>query len=576
MKNRLLELSTKHELSAEELNEVKEMLKQDEADELPYCVDEQGRTVLYNACRFDNLDLAEMMLEHGANPQQKNIHINLTPLNVAKGTPSTRARSERIAKLIEETYLFEKEVTGQDGGLKIEEKIDLKEASDAQQASNQTKNEEDIKSNKGADKKRRQKEREREKKQNPLMAACRAGNVDEVSRLLENGETDKINTPDNESFTPLHIAYQKDNPQLIDLLKKHEDVDTSIKDKDGKIPAQYIGKKRLEHLTQQSREKFSSKLKTMKSDIELVESNEAVTMVSTMEIACTAGDLNALNELAEAGMGINSSDSFGNPMFLRACGSGNLKLVNRMIELGANPQESGAYYRNAFHWLASHSVDSESRDQKQERLEIAKILLKNGVDGRASDITGYTASQFAREQSAVFATELEKLIEANEVAVVKETPFRAQGAEAIKERLCELVRKFGGKDPKGEITADMKFSPKKSSFFKEAEIDSLLGAACQIGNVNIAEELIAYGADVNREDVYGYYPLSHACMVASPDLIDRLINTYDADPLCDSLDGQNLFHILITKSLTNNENNMMQAAKVLSVAGVDLQVICFS
>ena len=60
--------------------------------------------------------------------------------------------------------------------------------------------------------------------------------------LLEEGAD--INSPDYWERTPLHIALEENNPDAADILLEFNP-DLTLKDKDGKTPADYLGKIRL-------------------------------------------------------------------------------------------------------------------------------------------------------------------------------------------------------------------------------------------------------------------------------------------------------------------------------------------
>ncbi len=147
--------------------------------------------------------------------------------------------------------------------------------------------------------------------------------------LINNGAD--VNIIDDEQNTPLQIAFQRDNIEIImALLDRGADVNVS--DKEGNTP---------------------------------------------LHLACEKGNIELVNKIINKGADINTSN--GNqytPLHL-ACKNGNVELVNKLINKGADVNAEDAFGEIPFHYIDLNDYKEYGLDPQDEKLR--SRFYKDGV-----------------------------------------------------------------------------------------------------------------------------------------------------------------------------------------------------
>ena len=147
--------------------------------------------------------------------------------------------------------------------------------------------------------------------------------------LINNGAD--VNIIDDEQNTPLHIAFQRDNIEIImALLDRGADV--NIIDDEQNTP---------------------------------------------LHLACKKGNIELVNKIINKGVDINASN--GNqytPLHL-ACKNGNVELVNKLIDKGADVNAEDAFGEIPFHYIDLNDYKEYGLDPQDEKLR--SRFYKDGV-----------------------------------------------------------------------------------------------------------------------------------------------------------------------------------------------------
>jgi ankyrin repeat protein len=204
---------------------------------------------------------------------------------------------------------------------------------------------------------------------------------------------------------------------------------------------------------------------------------------SAMVAACTFGNASLAAALAKAGAEINPVQ-VGWPPIIAAAGSGNLKLVDLLLSLGADPKAQISD-RNAFGAL-HQAVKGRNLDVVERFIEkgcslnamnlegdtplhfaaergleaIAKRLIKAGANPALENIAGKTASELATD------AKLKKLVAVEEASRVKHPLYGKKRGTVIGEAPEPGVKK---KKEKKESSASAKTKPAAKKIAKPAK-----------------------------------------------------------------------------------------------------------
>ena len=303
-------------------------------------VQKSGQTPLHLASLYGRLDIARVLLDHGATSDLPD-RFGRTPLHlVAEGTYNFEQDRIRVAQLL------------------LERGADV----NAQDEDNAT----------------------------PLHLASHNGRV-EIARLLLEHDT-SANLQDSQGRTPLHSVaegrylYSEDDGIRVVLLLLEHGADVNAQDEDNISPlhvASYHG--RVEIVRVLIDGGATTNLK----------GNQGWT---PLHVVAEGGDYNSRDDndavvaqlLLERGADVNAPDDENQTPLHLACYFGRVKVVQVLLNASASVDKKNDQGQTALHVVSGGAYDSE-----EDGISVARLLVKHGADVNAQDNNHATPSYFA-------------------------------------------------------------------------------------------------------------------------------------------------------------------------------------
>eukprot|EP01041_Mallomonas_annulata_P000700 gene700-1341_t len=354
-----------------------------------------------------------------------------------------------------------------------------------------------------------------------LCEACNNGNYDIVNSLLQNGTS--VNSKNRDGMSPLHYASKAGHVDIVRLLFSHN-VDPKTTDPRG-ISALHLASE-------------MGKLECIELLIahELSVNHTDDDGLTPLHYCCLKGLQEVTELLVSAGADVNATDkSLNTPLHL-ACMSGCFDLVEWLV-------------------IEAEASWEQRNSQGKDPLTIAENF-------------GYEEiTEFLRETIADF-TELNRQAEAIRTAAKLKEEEELKEAKRIEE--LEKVEERARTQAKAreafiqaQILEELALEREKAESLSRAMKSTELLAACVEGDVELANELIGTGADVNTKNNNGSSPLHFACasghFILARDLVRaganiNLANNFGSTPLHVACDRDQSEVVLWLVSLKTNLN----------------------
>jgi len=214
--------------------------------------------------------------------------------------------------------------------------------------------------------------------------------------------------------------------------------------------------------------------------------------ITPLSFAVEAGKIEVIKYLIDHGADINPDNAW-TPL-QAAPYSSNIEVVKLLIAKGADINAGG--------WTALHSaVDAGHRD-------IAEVLIANGADIDVNDRRGMTPLDYAISENKkdiveLLLTKIADLGSKNDRGLTVLHNMAVGGYPDATELLLSKGAKVDERDDNYEFTA--------------------LHYAARFGSTQVAEVLIAHGADIRAKDKWDYEPIHWAAYHDRPEIVELLI-----------------------------------------------------
>ena len=299
--------------------------------------DKNGYTPLYNACSKENIELAKLLIEHGADVNSKSKYED-TPLYNACYHNYTE-----VAKLLIE-HGADVNFKNRDGYTPLYWAC-VKDDTEVAK----------LLLEHGADVNIKQKKYG----ETPLNVACIKDNIDIVKLLLEYGAD--VNNKNKNGETPLLWSCKNNKTELVKLLIEYG-VDVNIKDKDEWTPLYWV--------CYRDNIELAKLLLELGADHNIKDDGRE----TPLYWACYHNNTELAKLLLEHGADVNSESKYGDTPLNRACYHNNTELAKLLIEHGADVNSKDKYGRTPLYHAYSFS-----------NIELAKLLLEHGA-GKDFDV----------------------------------------------------------------------------------------------------------------------------------------------------------------------------------------------
>lgn len=276
-----------------------------------------------------------------------------------------------------------------------------------------------------------------------LVFAARQGSIEAAKTLLDGGA--EINEADADGHTPLLIAILNNHDDLAQMLID-KGADVNAGDKDGRTPLYTAVDQHDVDWSDRPFVKETDKLSSFDVIKSLVEHKANVNaQLKAAPIIKKAAQDNADRTIAAGGTA-----------FMRAARSGDVEVMQYLMDHGADPKLSNKDGANALMLAAGLGYTDSNRSTEPEALAAVKMCAGLGFDVNAATDKGETAMHGAARRGADSIIEYLAGKGANINAANKQglTPFDlamgkgggAAGRQPPKEKTAALIRKLGGSE----------------------------------------------------------------------------------------------------------------------------------
>ena len=349
-----------------------------------------------------------------------------------------------------------------------------------------------------------------------------------VQALVDNGAA--LDARDVHGRTPLHIASKRGHHHLIKLLVPSPE-SFHFKDNDGCTPLYYACKN--SHL--ECIREFVVQAPDVVSDSMKVANNDGTTPLSVktgsggtiLHVACDKGDINLVKRLLEAGADPNVTDEFGFTPLMRAVviisKSGIatdvvysiiIALCNSKCSVNASFVPSKPSDSNVHYGEGSTALHMAINECTVDQLCV-QALVDNGAALDARDVHGRTPLHIASKRGHHYLIKL--LVPSPESFHFKDNDGCTPLYYACKNSHLECIREFVVQAP--DVVSDsMKVANNDGTTplsVKTGSGGTILHVACDKGDINLVKRLLEAGADPNVTDEFGFTPLMRAVVIIS-------------------------------------------------------------
>jgi ankyrin repeat protein len=496
-------------------------------------------TALYQAIYYDDFEMAEFLIDHGADVNIPN-NIGLSPLSLAVVKNNYALTEILLKNKADVNYLDKKEhsVLYYAEKLNNSKIIKLLKRSIREYAGS------DFKENRllgaidaddleyirllvdqGAD------VNQKINSYTPLMIACEQGNLEIVEYLLS--KKADINAIDKEGKnTPLIYAAANGHPKVVELLIKHN-ANINIKN--------FCGLTALDLAVVSNNIEVQAVLhayNALQGDLVNIISKEALLQ------AVKAGNYEFVNIAIKNKKDIEIKDHVGSTLLIHAAESGYVNIVELLIKSGANLNTQNDFGKTALmaavdegqletaSVLIKNKADLEVKDKYMETalsiacewgyFAIAKILVENKADVNIKDEYNETLLDRALQQNynKISILLAKSIKEFDKPGTIGFTPLMHASWNGLLE-LSQLLIERG---------ANINFQDK-------SEHESALYLASSEGHLDIVKLLVQKGAKIDIQNKEGKTPLMTAIEEKKIEIVAFLLSK-GADPNKKSVEGK--------------------------------------
>ncbi|MDB4794760.1 ankyrin repeat domain-containing protein [bacterium] len=344
-----------------------------------------------------------------------------------------------------------------------------------------------------------------------IHTAAGGGDIEAVKEFLAAGVD--VNAKDEVESTPLHGAAQYGHLETVELLIA-KGADVNAKDEDGETPLDdaegetaVLLRKHGGKTSYWFKAGESIHIATVAGHIEAVKQHLAAGAevnakdedgLTPLDHAVWGGHTEVAELLIANGADVNAKDKYGWTPLLHAARKGHKEIVELLIDKGADVKAKNGWLRTSLHFATTK--------------EIAELLIDKGADVKAKDdgestplhnasLEGHkeTAELFIAKGADVNAKDEDGKTPLDDAEEVREDDSPEN--KAAKKETADLLRKYGGK------------SGAKDS----------IHVAATVGNIEIVQQHLDAGVDVNTKNKLGRTPLLYAIQEGHKEIAELLI-----------------------------------------------------
>jgi ankyrin repeat protein len=277
-----------------------------------------------------------------------------------------------------------------------------------------------------------------------FLRAARAGNVGDCKTMLD-ADASLVNSVEAGGYAALHFAAHYGNLQLLDLLGSYKP-DYNIKNYDGVTPLMLAAKMKQhdsihrllelgtdinfrgkDGVTAAHHAAAMGNTATLRLLAELganVSQTEASAVGSVLHWASGSGDIDIVGALIyEYNIDVNGTDANGGTPLFVACHSQKSKIVQFLLERGANPNAASKDGATPLHFAAQFC-----------KADDVKTLLTFGAQADAKDSDGDTPLSIAEKKGdRDMIKEMSKTQPSNDKKLEDAARFKAHGNKVFSE-----------------------------------------------------------------------------------------------------------------------------------------------
>uniref|UniRef100_A0A8C4IKU0 ZU5 domain-containing protein n=1 Tax=Dicentrarchus labrax TaxID=13489 RepID=A0A8C4IKU0_DICLA len=320
-----------------------------------------------------------------------------------------------------------------------------------------------------------------EKVETPLHMASRAGHYEVAEFLLQNSAPVDAKAKDDQ--TPLHCAARMGHKELVKLLLEHKANPNSTTTA-GHTPL---------HIA--AREGHVQTVRIL-LDMEAQQTKMTKKGFTPLHVASKYGKVDVAELLLERGANPNAAGKNGLTPLHVAVHHNNLDVVNLLVSKGGSPHSAARNGYTALH-IAS----------KQNQVEVANSLLQYGASANAESLQGVTPLHLASQEGRPDMVSLLISKQANVNLGNKSglTPLHLVAQEGHV-GIADILVKQGASV---YAATRMGYTP--------------LHVACHYGNIKMVKFLLQQQANVNSKTRLGYTPLHQAAQQGHTDIVTLLL-----------------------------------------------------